>query len=186
MLSRNLHRSASCCRSHQAGATLAIALVVLAVLMLSGVAAMHLSNTQFRLAGNLQYQNAALNQAETAVAAAESWLATGDNFRAPGFDSYSTANSQLYPADYLASRGLDPLTMTWQDGNSMKLDATGNQRYLIEMIGKNKRVLGSSLAVGGRQSTGCNMVNVYRISARGASARGAAKTVQSVYTVKSC
>ena len=56
----------------QRGASLAVALVVITVLMLSGVAAFYSSGTQFRLAGNLQYQNAALNQTETAVAATES------------------------------------------------------------------------------------------------------------------
>ena len=171
----------------QRGASLAIALVVITVLMLSGVAAFYSSGTQLRLAGNLQYQNAALNQTETAVATAESWIATGANFQAAGFTTYSTAvTPHLYPVGYLAANSIDPLTMTWSDTNSLKVDTTGNQRYLIELLASNKRLMGSDLSIGGRSSAGCSTVNIYRITAHGASARGAAKTVQSAFSVKSC
>ena len=171
----------------QRGISLAVALVVITVLMLTGVAAFYSSGTQFRLAGNLQYQNAALNQAETAVATAESWLSTATNFQNAGFTAYNnSASPYLYPIGYLNTNNIDPLTMTWTDSNSVKVDATGNQRYLIELLAQHKRLLGSDLAVGGRTSAGCSEVNVYRISAHGASARGAAKTVQSAYSVKSC
>jgi type IV pilus assembly protein PilX len=171
----------------QRGASLAVALVVITVLMLSGVAAFYASGTQFRLAGNLQYLNAALNQTETAVAAAESWLATSTNFQSAGFTTYSSSvTPQLYPAGYLTTNNIDPLTMTWTDSNSKKVDTAGNQRYLIEMLATNKRLQGSDLSIGGRTSTGCSMVNLYRVTARGVSARGAAKTLQSAYSVKSC
>jgi type IV pilus assembly protein PilX len=172
---------------NQRGASLAVALVVITVLMLSGVAAFYASGTQFRLAGNLQYQNAALNQAETAVAAGESWLATSTNFQSAGFTTYSSSvTPHLYPAGYLAANNIDPLTMTWSDTNSVKVDTTGNQRYLIELLASNKRLMGSDLSIGGRTSTGCSQVNLYRLTARGASGRGSAKTVQSAYSVKSC
>ena len=171
----------------QRGISLAVALVVITVLMLTGVAAFYSSGTQFRLAGNLQYQNAALNQAETAVAAGESWLATASNFQNAGFTTYNnSASAHLYPAGYLTTNSMDPLTMTWTDSNSVKVDTTGNQRYLIELLAQHKRLLGSDLSVGGRTSAGCSEVNIYRISAHGASARGAAKVVQSAYSVKSC
>jgi Tfp pilus assembly protein PilX len=171
----------------QRGASLAIALVVITVLMLTGVAAFYASGTQFRLAGNLQYQNAALNQAETAVASAESWLATGTNFQTAGFTTYSSSvTPNLYPAGYLATNSIDPLTMTWSDTNSLKVDTNGNQRYVIELLAANKRLMGSDISIGGRSSAGCTQVNLYRITARGSSARGAAKTVQSAYSVKSC
>ena len=172
--------------SRQDGATLVVALILLGVLMLSGLAAMYTSSSQFRMAGNLQYRTAALNQAETAAAAAESWLATGTNYRSAAFDTYSTTTPYLYPAGYLAAHSMDPLTMAWTDSNSVAVDAAGEQRYLIELLGKDKRVVGSSLAVAGRSSTACTNVNVYRVSTRGTSARGAARVVQTVYSVKSC
>ena len=181
-------RTAPPARLHtQRGISLAVALVVITVLMLTGVAAFYSSGTQFRLAGNLQYQNAAMNQAETAVAAGESWLATATNFQNAGFIAYNnSASPHLYPVGYLTANSMDPLTMTWTDSNSLKVDSTGNQRYLIEMLAQNKRLAGSDLSIGGRTSTGCSQVNVYRISALGASARGSSKTVQSAFSVKSC
>lgn len=182
-----MHNSCPTRLHAQRGASLPIALVVITVLMLTGIAAFYSSGTQFRLAGNLQYQNAALNQAETAVAAAESWLGTATNFQNTGFTTYNnSASPYLYPTGYLTSNSMDPLTMAWTDSNSIKVDSTGNQRYLIEMLAQNKRLAGSDVSIGGRTSTGCSAVNLYRISARGAAARGAAKTVQSAYSVKSC
>src|SRR5262249_30964361 len=71
--------------SRQQGATLVVALILLGVLMLSGLAAMYSSSSQFRMAGNMQYRTIAMNQAETATAAAESWLASGTNYLATGF-----------------------------------------------------------------------------------------------------
>ena len=172
--------------SRQTGATLIIGLIALGVLMVAGLGAMYASNSQYRMAGNLQYQTVALNQAETAVATAEAWLASGTNFRAAGFDTYAGATPQLYPSDYLSSRNIDPLTMTWTDSNSAKVDSAGTQRYVVELMGKDKRVVGTSTAVGGRQSTACANVNVYRVTSRGTSARGATRTVQTIFTVKSC
>ncbi len=182
-----MHKACPARLHTQRGASLVVALVVITVLMLTGVAAFYSSGTQFRLAGNLQYQNAALNQAETAVAAAEAWLGTSTNFQAGGFTTYSSSVSPyIYPAGYLAANSIDPLSMTWSDTNSLKVDATGNQRYVIELLAKDKRLAGSDLSIGGRSSTGCSQVNLYRVTARGTSARGAAKTVQSAYSVQSC
>jgi len=74
--------------------------------------------------------------------------------------------------------------MDW-DSNSIQVDNT-NQRYIIELMSIGNRLAGSSQIVGGRASSGCNQVNTYRITARGASARGAIKFVRSYYSVLSC
>lgn len=173
-------------RLRQSGASLIVSLVVLGVLMLMGVAAMVISNTQYRLAGNLQFQNTALNNAEVALAAAEQWLATATNFTAAGFDTYDITTPMLYPGTYLATNGIDPLTMAWTDGNSANADGAGNQRYLVELLAKSRKLTGSGVGVGGRRSTSCNEVNVYRITTRGASGRGATRFVQAIFTVLSC
>jgi type IV pilus assembly protein PilX len=173
-------------RRAQSGSTLVISLIVLIILMLLGVTAMMTSDTQYKLAGNLQFENAAINNAETAINTAEIWLAgtTGGvaNFRDAGFTTYDGAASpQLYPT----GAAPDPLTMTWSDSNSIQVGST-NQRYFIELMSTNNRLVGSSQAVGGRSSSGCNQVNTYRITARGTSARGATKFIQSYYSVLSC
>lgn len=175
----------------QTGSTLIISLIILILLMLLGVTAMKTSDTQFQLAGNLQFEDAAMNNAETAINAAETWLATGTNFSNAAFTTYnaSAGTYQLYPVGSLAALippANDPLTMTWSDTNSLQVAGNTNQRYIIELMSTNNTLVGSSVVTGGRASSACNKVNTYRITARGASARGATKFVQSYYSVLSC
>ena len=178
--------------SDERGSTLIISLIILILLMLLGITAMNTSDTQFKLAGNLQFEDAAMNNAETAVNAAETWLATGTNFSNAAFTTYnaSAGTYQLYPIGTLAALTApanDPLTMTWADTNSLEVVAgNSNQRYIIELMSTNNTLVGSSVTTGGRASSACNKVNTYRITARGASARGATKFVQSYYSVLSC
>lgn len=174
-----------CGAPKQRGSTLIMSLIVLVVLMMIGVATMIVSGTQFTLTGNLQFQNASMNRAEVAVATAEQWLASGTNYKDAGLiTAYNVATPHLYPIGALAA---DPLTMTWSNPNSLSLDgAAATQRYFIELLGKDKRLIGTGVGVGGRASSGCNQVNVYRIVSRGEGGRGAVRFVQSNYTVLSC
>jgi Tfp pilus assembly protein PilX len=155
-----------------------VTLVMLAVLMLAGVTAYVASNAQFRMAANLQFQNIALGQAESALARAESWISA--NYNDPGFSA--RAPGGLYPA----GTAPDPLTMTWDDTTSVKIDLTGSQRYMIEQVIAD-RVLPSN-SIGNCNVYGmsgpCPRVNVYRLTARGTSILGTTKVVQSVYTVR--
>lgn len=176
-------------RNKQSGSTLIISLIILVILMLLGVSAVTTSNTQYKLAGNLQFEDAAMNNTETAINAAETWLATGANAKDAAFTTYDVAKSQLYPIGYLAGLTApadDVLTMTWSDANSAQVAGNPNQRYIIEQMSINNRLAGSSQVSGGRSSSGCNQVSTYRITARGLSARGATKFVQSYYSVLSC
>jgi Tfp pilus assembly protein PilX len=52
--------------------------------MLLGVTAALLSGTQFKLAANLQGENTAFNNAESAIAVAQTWLKTGHQLRQRG------------------------------------------------------------------------------------------------------
>ncbi|MDO8811614.1 MAG: PilX N-terminal domain-containing pilus assembly protein [Gallionella sp.] len=169
----------------QSGSTLIISLIILILLMLLGVTAMNTSDTQFQLAGNLQFEDSAMNNTETAINASETWLAASGvtNYNNAGFTTYNAgASPQLYPAAAV----VDPLTMTWDNTTSSQVAGTDNQRYIIQQVTTNSRLAGSSQAVGGRTSTGCNQVNTYRVTGRGQSARGATKFVESYYSVLSC
>lgn len=193
-------------RRHQRGATLVVALLILVLIMMIGITAVSTSNTQFRLAGNLQFEDSALNNAEAAVTAAENWLATGTNYNNAAFTGVAATTNpdplsdgswlvapsyqpQLVPrtsiAAIRAARDIRPFSMTWDDTNSLSVADT-TQRYYIELISQNNRLQGSNQAVGGRASSGCNQVNTYMITGRGASARGAVKFVQSYYSVLNC
>lgn len=166
-------------RKYLGGATLVVAMIALVLVAMIGVAAINTSSTQFKLAGNLQFEDGAMNNAETAVATAENWISSGTNYQDPSFTTASV--NHLLPA----TASPDPLTMTWNDSNSLSLGG-GSQRYFIQQLSTGNVLTGSSLAVGGRVSTACNKVNTYQVTGRGGSARGAVKIVQTFYTVLSC
>lgn len=176
----------------QSGSTLIISLIILILLMLLGVTAMRTSDTQFQLTGNLQFENSAMNNAETAINAAETALANGAiAILDPGFTTaYVSANGPVTAGLYPANSGIDPFTLSWAgtggNGNTYSVQVLGGQNYIVELMSTNNRLVGSSQTIGGRSSSGCNQVNTYRITGRGTSARGATKFVQSYYSVLSC
>lgn len=181
------HKQFPYSRAKQQGATLIVALVILVLIMMIGIAAVNSSNTQFKLAGNLQFEDNAMNHTETAINTAEQWLSTGANYNAAGFAAYSATTPQLHPIGHIAgltAPANNPLTMTWDDTNSVQV--SDKERYMIELVSLKNRLLTSGQAVGGRTSSGCNEVNTYLITGRGEGARGATKFVQSYYSVLSC
>jgi len=165
-------------RARQRGASLIVALVMMAVLMMLGIVAYVGSNTQFRMAANMQFQNVAQANAESALAQAESWIAT--NFNDAGFATRVPGG--LYPV----GTGPDPLTVAWDDTTSVKVDGLGAQRFMIEMLVAD-RVLPSN-SIGSCNVYGmsgpCPKVNVYRLTGRGTSILGTNKIVQSVFSVR--
>jgi type IV pilus assembly protein PilX len=172
-------------RRTQRGATLVVALLVMVLIMMIGITAVTVSKTQFTLAGNLQFEDAAMNNAEAALAAGEAWLnASTDNYNNAGFTSAGYLNNAtrvnyLYPSNVT----VDPLTMTWSDSNSFAIAGTdGKQRYYIQQLTINNSLGGTDLSI--RQGSFLSQkVNTYVITARGESARGAVKFVQSNYSV---
>ena len=185
-------------RGRQRGVTLVIAMLILVLIMMIGVTTINTSNIQYKMAANLQFEDSAVNNAETAIAAAESWLSRGSNYSDSGFAAYARSTTpHLIPIGYLAALpppANSPMQMTWSDGNSVRVGCIGNpcaggnpaQRYFIEQLSTHSRLAGSSAVVGARQSAGCNVVNTYLITGRGQSARGAIKFVQSFFSVSSC
>lgn len=168
----------------QRGSSLVISMIILVILMLLGVSAMVTSDTAFKLAGNLQFQDSALNNAEAAMAAGEEWIggSTGgvENFRNAAFSTATVGGL------YTLAATPDPLNMTWNDDSSVAVDGNASQRYFIDLMSENNQLLTSGSDIGGRTSAACNKVNTYRVVGRGTSARGAVKIVESYYSVLSC
>ena len=176
------HQSAYRFPSRQKGATLVVALLILVLIMMIGITAVSTSNTQYKLAGNLQFEDGAMNNAETAVSTAENWLVTGTNYNNAGFTTYNaTASPQLLPI----GTNNNPLNMTWSNSNSLSL-GDDTQRYLIQQLSTNNLLMGSSAVVGRQGISVCDKVNTYLITGRGTTHRGATKLVQSYYSVLSC
>lgn len=165
-------------RMHQGGSTLIVAMMILILIMMMGITAMVTSDTQFKLAGNLQFEDAAMNNAEAAINAAESQLLNISYSTSAGFDNYSAGTPEQYP---IAST-VDPLSMSWSDTNSQKV-GDDSKRYIIQMISKNVSLTTSGLGVGGRASALPSVVNTYLITARGTSLRGSTKYLQSYFKV---
>lgn len=169
-------------RYSQRGSTLVISLIILIILMLLGVTAMNTSDTAFKLAGNLQFANNAMNDSEAVLSEEENAMKAGtidynnaDFFAAP---SVTASSSGLYPL----GSAIDPLNMAWDNSDSA-LAPSGTGRYIIQLMSTSSVMIGSSATIGGPLSYACNKVNTYRITARGASVRGATKHVQTYYSV---
>jgi len=177
----------------QNGSTLIVTMMILILIMMLGVTAMVTSDTQFKLTGNLQFEDVAMNRAETAVATAESWLSTGENYKNEGFSTYDADTAHLHPIGHIAGLTApdnNPLTMTWSDDNSLEVvDGDDTQRFFIEQVSTNVRMYGASAAY--EVETDCKKVSepsvhTYLITARGTSVRGATKFIQSYYSVMNC
>lgn len=182
-----MQRHAASARRRHAGFSLITAVVVVLMVTIVGLSAMTISRSQLQASGNAQYQLAALHEADRGIATAETWLSTGTNFQSSGFTSRSDQTPALFPAGYLTSNSLNPLTWTWADTNSQSLNS-GTSRYLIEQVATNIVPAGESPRglIDEEGNTDCKMVNVYRVTARGTSATGASRTVQSVFSVDAC
>lgn len=164
----------------QKGATLLISLVLLVLIMLMGTTAMVTSDTQLKLSGNLQFEDVALNNAEIAIGKAESILSSAgsDYVSSPGFGTYSSASPERYPMHMSVS----PLTMQWDNSNSTIVN-DDTQRYLVQLISKNVSLKPSDPTTGGAPSIPSKTVHTFLVTARGTSARGAVKFIQSYVAV---
>jgi type IV pilus assembly protein PilX len=177
--------------ARQGGATLVIALLILVLIMMIGITAVSTSNTQYKLAGNLQFEDGAMNNAEAAVSAAENWLITSTSAVPPvphyldgGFTTAGVTTGLLPVTPVVSNATL--LSMTWTDSNSQVVAGNSAQRYIIQLMATNSLLTGSSAVVGRQGAAVCNKVNNYLITGRGTSHRGATKFVQSFYSVLSC
>ncbi len=162
----------------QTGSSLVVSMIMLVVLMLMGVGAIVVSNTQYRMAGNFQFQNQAMAAAESALSQAELWVLA--NVANPEL------SARVAGGHYPLGTGPDPYTMAWTDTTSERVGGLDSQRYIIEVLGANRYLPASSVKTcpGYTLSGPCSRVNVYRITARGSSARGSVKIVQTIFTVQ--
>ncbi len=185
-------------RAQRGATSLFVTLVVLLIMMILGITGALMSGSQFKLAGNLQFENVAFNLAESSAVTAHTWLTSSGNWKNAGFTTYagtgSNATPYLYPVGSFTS---DPLTMSWSDSNSCALNSSNvcaavgsggddSRRYIIQKIAANQTLLGASVETGGRASSICQKADLFRVTARGTSARGTTKFIQTTYEIPSC
>lgn len=154
----------------QSGSTLIVSLIILILLMLLGVTAMNTSDTQYKLTGNLQFEDMAMNNAETAAIAAERWLAN---------------NAATTPSASAVAALPNPLTgMVWTNADSVQV-AQDTQRYVIGFVAT-KASPGSGVGLDclspvNEKNFDC--VHTYLVTARGQGRRSATKLIQTYYAV---
>lgn len=141
----------------QSGSTLIISLIILILLMLLGVTAMNTSDMQYKLAGNLQFENVAMNNSETALGTAERLL---------------EANAAATPSASAVTALPDPLTM----------NAPGSQIAYVSTNASPLAGVGLDCFDPSNEHN-FDCVHTYLVTARGESARGATKFVQTYYAV---
>ena len=168
--------------ARQRGVSLLIVTLLIMAILLMTLSALYISRTQYRLVGNIQASELAFSRAEEALVNAQAWLNVTANARAAGFDTYNNATPQIYPAGGLAAASLVPATMTWTDSNSV---ASGDARYLIELIGRNVRKPGDSINLG-QASTGCRSVDLFRIVTRADAGLNGSRIVETTESRDGC
>ncbi len=181
----------------QHGAVLMMAMLIVVLILMAGITATSNSNSQLKLAGTFQSEDEALNNAESAIADAETWLGSDTNHLSAGFAAYDAqATPRLLPIGFLSSQpasGQAPDAtpgLRWPESgaaaSAIGVGGDAAQQYFIEQLSGDARLPGSSQVVGGRTSSGCNQVNTYQITARGRDPRGASRFVQTDFSVLHC
>ena len=161
----------------QKGTVLVVSLVFLTIMTLLAISGMNMSNLQFLMAGNSQHQALALAKAETTLLTAADFAAK--NISSAVSISPTSAGSGYYIAD--SSTGvtgaediINNPSSFWGSSANYKTGSDSSEKYVIEFIDNRKPVgyVGMDPNIPRR--------NIYRITARGTSVRGAARTLQSI------
>ncbi len=161
----------------QSGVILVLALVILLVLTMLIVSSMNTTNTQVLMTGNTQFQTQALNDAETTLRFAENSIALfSSNAAAKPATGYENLTTGTLPADFSIFDWTDTAkTASYTNSNTSRTSL-----YVIEYTGLIP-LTGASLAVTQNNNVIGDEAYLFRVTARGKAARGAARVVQSVY-----
>ena len=162
--------------SRQRGVVLVIALILLAIITLLGIAVMHTTVTEERMAGNMRDRSLAFQAAEAALREGERYLSPENNLVLPTFDG--TQGRYLLAATgqpvWLKADGTLQDATFWGVDDNVRIYPTeaGSQalagvsaqpRYVLENISACRPGVGDSWVLGS-----CEQQPVfYRVTARG-------------------
>ncbi len=162
---------------NQQGAALAIALIFLLVIALLGALSLNTSFLESLMAGNSQFQNRALYDAEYLLRVAENDL------------SRVVANASPLQSHYhlIGEKGVEPSSIQWpgwSDGTASKVVTQDgvNGAYTIEYLGPVYENSGENIAREEQPATN-NTASYYlfRITAPAIAGKGSKRIVQSIY-----
>ncbi len=154
--------------SRQNGAALFMALIFLLILTILGVFGMNSSRLENMMAGNNQFQTAALNNAEVVVNAAE-------------LDLQSMIGGAKKACYYPQATLVDPSPLNWPSSiTTCTPTDVPDARYIVEYVGQGiDDDCGKSLGKG-ETKAGCIHYD-FLVTAQADTSRGARRTVQTVY-----
>ncbi|MGQ0833595.1 MAG: pilus assembly PilX family protein [Gammaproteobacteria bacterium] len=155
-------------RNAQRGAALFVALIMLLVLTLIGVAVVRSSGTQIAASANTQLAAEALTGAENSALTAERRILTAYN-GVPTFDFDVVGNDGLYNVG-----GVNVTTTNW---NAINHEVEGDSRYVVEYLGPAPAPAGSLVVGAGGVS---EKRYLFRTTGRGASSKGSVRVVQTI------
>ncbi len=160
--------------SKQKGLALFVSLIMLLVMTLIIVIGARSSTLELSMGNNSQHTAEALMRAEDSVVAAEGLIER--NFvGGPKANFRSSQSDGMYVAGEINVNSVD-----WKSYPAVRTGSGQDLReYIIEYMGP-ARTAGGSLSVGAGAAS--DIRYVFRVSGRGASSRGGARVVQTIYT----
>jgi type IV pilus assembly protein PilX len=167
-------------RGRQRGVALVVALVLLVVATLIGLASVRGTNLQERMSANMYDRSLAFQRAESALRAAEDAITANSNIGTLGGVDCTTAGTvcSVLPADtFTATSTPNPLWKRVPDRNNVNNDKTpGRPEYFIQYMGEgagqSPLALEEMLGAGSYSevnNSGPVIVRYYRITARSSS-----------------
>lgn len=163
----------------QRGAALFMALIILLVLTILGVFGMNISRMENLMAGNNQFQTAALSNAELVLSVGEQ--KTEDILGNLPFTDWNEIGDAFYDRTSESTELINPNNLNW--GFSYQAEDSSS-RYVVEYAGS-ELVPGNDASVEGTSTcTAGSCVWVFIATAQNETSRGAKRTVQSVYVTE--
>ncbi len=163
----------------QRGAALFMALIILLVLTVLGVFGMNISRMENLMAGNNQFQTAALSNAELILSVGEQ--KTEEILGNLPFTDWNETGDAFYDRTSDSAEIIDTHDLNW--GFSYQAEDSSS-RYVVEYAGS-ELIPGNDASVEGTSACHAgSCVWVFLATAQNETSRGAKRTVQSVYVTE--
>ena len=165
----------------QSGAVLAICLILLLVMTITGVAAMNGARLEISMASLMQKEEEALRRAEHTLMQAEEDIIAKVATAGP-FEFGASGDSYYVPANTHNARVTDWSSFAHELGEHQVADGVDNKdAYVIEYLGE-KVVPGGGQGVENDTPVAGSRVHTYRITTRSATGAKSIRIVESIYT----
>ena len=156
----------------QGGAALVVSLIILSLMTAIGVAAMETTILQSKMAGNIQAEITAFNNAESSLRSAEDEIRMETNNSTPAIFSD-------WPWLYGSNDTLPSLSVQGSLNSSNSGDGD-NARYIVQYIGSHALAGNSSTFNSSGGITG-SVIHMFQIDSKSDEIQGATKIVRSIY-----